>query len=210
MKLYMVPAAPNPTRVMLYLAERAEKGVELPVEQLVVNTLKGRQREPEHLARNPFGTLPVLELDDGSYLVESVAIMLYLEDAFPEAALLGEDVITRAHARDLERLVELRVMTPMARYVHAVSSPFGLPPNLELAEELKTDLIRPLDYLEQMLGDGRSLLMGDEVSLADCTLQAGCQFLRFGKVELLGDWPNLLAWDDLYRKRPAAQRVLKF
>ena len=67
-KLYMVPLAPNPTKVMLYIAEREALGTALPIEQIVVNTLKGRHREPEHIARNPFGTLPVLELDDGSLL----------------------------------------------------------------------------------------------------------------------------------------------
>ena len=47
MKLYMVPAAPNPTKVMLYIAERAALGFDLGIEQIVVNTLKGRQKEPE-------------------------------------------------------------------------------------------------------------------------------------------------------------------
>jgi len=78
MKLYMVPLAPNPTKVMLYIAERAELGVEMSIEQIVVNTVKGRHKEPEHLARNPFGTVPALELDDGTYLVESLAIIHYL------------------------------------------------------------------------------------------------------------------------------------
>ena len=47
-------------RVTLYLAERRAQGADIPVEPVVVNTLKGRHREPEHLARNSFGTLPVL------------------------------------------------------------------------------------------------------------------------------------------------------
>ena len=59
MKLYTVPLAPNPMRVTLYLAERAALGAEIPVETVIVNTLKGQHREPAHLARNPFGTLPV-------------------------------------------------------------------------------------------------------------------------------------------------------
>lgn len=210
MKLYMVPAAPNPTRVMLYLAERAELGTQIPAEQIVVNTLKGRHKEPEHLARNPFGTLPVLELEDGSYLIESVAIMMYLEDRFPEQGLLGEDVLTRARARDLERLVEMRFMGPVGAYVHAVNSPFKLPPDPKRAEALKPGIMQTLDYLEELLGDGRPLLMGDRVSMADCTMQAGCQFARFGEVELLGERPNLLAWDARYRQRQAARQVLKF
>ena len=59
-------------RVTLYLAERRAQGADIPVEPVVVNTLKGRHREPEHLARNAFGTLPVLELDSGAYVTESL------------------------------------------------------------------------------------------------------------------------------------------
>ena len=64
MKLYMVPLAPNPTKVMLYIAEREQLGTNMHIEQIVVNTVKGRHKEPEHLARNPFGPVPTLELDD--------------------------------------------------------------------------------------------------------------------------------------------------
>ncbi|MEZ5657034.1 MAG: glutathione S-transferase family protein [Burkholderiaceae bacterium] len=57
----------------------------MPIEQIAVNTSRPH-REPEHLARNPFGTLPVLELDDGSHLIESLAIINYLEDRFNDGA----------------------------------------------------------------------------------------------------------------------------
>ena len=87
MKLYMVPLAPNPTKVMLYIAERESAGTDMGIEQVFVNTLKGRHREPEHLARNPFGTLPVLELEDGSHLVESLSIIEYLEEVKPEQVM---------------------------------------------------------------------------------------------------------------------------
>ena len=137
MKLYMVPLAPNPTKVMLYIAEREALGASFGIEQIVVNTLKGRHREPEHLARNPFGTLPVLELDDGSYLIESLAIMEYLEERFPQGALMGTDPEQRARARDLERVVELRIAIPLGGYVHAKKSPLGLPPDPVLAQALQ-------------------------------------------------------------------------
>jgi glutathione S-transferase len=81
LKLYTVPLAPNPMRVTLYLAERAAFGTDIPIEAVVVNTVKGRHREPEHLARNPFGTLPVLELDSGTFITESLSIIDYFEAA---------------------------------------------------------------------------------------------------------------------------------
>jgi glutathione S-transferase len=210
MKLYMVPLAPNPTKVMLYIAERAHLGTEMGIEQIVVNTVKRRNREPAHLARNPFGSLPVLELDDDSYLIESLAIIEYLEDKFPEGSLLGNDVEARGKARDVERVVDLRVANPMGAYGHAKNSPLGLPPDPELAEKIEANLQGPLDYLEALLADGRPLLMGDRVSIADCTLQASLQFMRYVEADLFGERPFLRAWDERYRSRPAAQDVLKW
>ena len=210
MKLYMVPAAPNPTKVMLYIAEREALGTEMNIEQVVVNTLKGRQKEPEHIARNPFGALPVLEKDDGSFVIESLTIIEYLEELFPEGSLLGGTAESRALARQLERIVELKIFAPMGQYVHATNSPLGLPPDEKVAKSIEASIPSAFEYLEDLLSDGRECLMGDRVSVADCTLQAGFQFARFGKADLLGDYPNLVAWDERYRARPAAQAVLKF
>lgn len=210
MKLYMVPLAPNPTKVMLYIAERNELGVDMGIEQIVVNTVKGRHREPEHLARNPFGTLPVLELDERTFLVESLPIIEYLEEKFPAGALLGETPEMRAQARDVERIVDLRVAGPMATYAHATNSPLGIPANPEQAAEMKASLQTPLDYLENLLSNGRPLLLGDRVSIADCTLQAALQFLRYVEASLFGERPLLRAWDERYRARPAARKVLRW
>ena len=210
MKLYMVPAAPNPTKVLLYLAEREALGTDFGIEHVIVNTLKGKQNEPDHLARNPFGALPVLELDSGDYLIESLAIIEFLEEQFADNALLAGDVLQRAAARNLERVVEFRITNPLGQYVHAVNSPLGLPKNEKLAAQLEESLPVAFGYIESSLVDGRELLLGDRVSIADCTLQAGLQFARFGKVDVLGDFPNVRAWDERYRARAAAQAVLKF
>ena len=210
MKLYMVPLAPNPTKVMLYIAERESLGVEMGIEQVVVNTLKGRHREPEHLARNPFGTLPVLERDDGSFIVESLAIVEYLEDKFPDGGMLGMGPEERGRARDIERIIDLRVARQIGGYVHATNSPLGRAPEPEKAADFHAEMQTPLDYLEGLLGDGRSLLLGEQVSIADCTLQATLQFARYAEADVLGERPNLRAWDERYRQRPSVQGVLRW
>jgi len=210
MKLYMVPLAPNPTKVMLYIAERAQRGVEMGIEQIVVNTVKGRHKEPEHLARNPFGTVPALELDDGTYLVESLAIIAYLEDKFPDQAMLSGTAEERGHARDVERIVDLRLAGPMGGFGHAVNSPLGYPRDDQKAAQLEQAMQAPLDYLEHLLSDGRPLIMGNSVSIADCTLQASLQFVRYVEADVFGERPLLRAWDERYRQRPAAQQVLKW
>ncbi len=210
MKLYKVALAPNPTKVMLYIAERDELGVDMGIEQITVNTVKRENRQPEHLARNPFGTLPVLELDDGAFIVESLAIISYLEDKFPDNPLISGTAEEKAHARDVERIVDLRIASPMGGYGHAVNSPLGYPPDPKRAEQLLEQMQTPLDYLEDLLSDGRNLLLGNRVSIADCTLQASLQFMRFVEADVFGERPGLRAWDERYRQRPAAKQVLKW
>jgi len=205
-----VPLAPNPTKVMLYIAEREQLGVPMNIEQIVVNTVKGRHKEPAHLARNPFGTVPTLELDDGSYIVESLPIIDYLEDKFPAQALSTGTPEQRAKARDLERIIDLRIGGPMGAYGHATKSPLGRPPEPEKAAQYLQAMQTPMDYLEQLLGDGRPLLGGDQVNVADCTMQSSLQFMRFIEADIFGERPLLRAWDMRYRDRPAAQAVLKW
>ena len=210
MKLYMVPLAPNPTKVMLYIAEREELGVDMSIEQIVVNTVKGRHKEPEHLARNPFGTVPALELDDGTYLVESLAMIDFLEDKFPNNTMYQGTPEEKGKARDMERVIDLRLGGPMGAFGHATNSPLGRPPEPEKAAQYLESMQTPLNYLETLLGDGRPLLCGDHVNVADCTLQSFLQFSRFVEADVFGDRPLLRAWDARYRARPAAQAVLKW
>ena len=80
MKLYWFQVAPNPTKVRLYIAEKRAGGATIDFESVIVKLPKGEQNRPEHLARNPFASLPVLELDDGTCIIESLAIIDYLEE----------------------------------------------------------------------------------------------------------------------------------
>ncbi|WP_027543549.1 glutathione S-transferase family protein [Bradyrhizobium sp. WSM2254] len=210
MKLYTVPLAPNPTKVMLYIAERAALGVEMGIEQITVNTVKGRHKEPAHLARNPFGTLPVLEVEEGRFILESHTIMEYLDERYPDGNMLGSTPVERAFARDLERIVELRIATHMGTYGHMVRSPLGRAPDPEGAGVALRAMQPAMDYLETLLSDGRSMLLGERVSMADCTLQASLQFMRYIEQDILGERPLLRKWDAGYRDGAAARAVLRW
>ena len=210
MKLFMVPLAPNPTKVMLYIAEREARGLTLPIEQIVVNTVKGRHKEPEHLARNPFGTVPAFELDDGGFILESLAIIHYLEDKFPEGAIVAGSAEDKALAWDIERIVDVRLASAMGAFGHATNSPLGRPPEPERAAQLQESMQGPLDYLENLLSDGRAFLTGDSVSIADMTFQASLQFVRFVEADVMGDRPLLRASETRFRETAAAQAVLKW
>ena len=208
MKLYTVPFAPNPTKVALYLSEREVEGHPIAIDHVIVNLLKGEQRSSEHLARNPFGTLPVLELDDGTYLIESLSIIDYFETAFPQGALLPAEVEARALARDMERIVETRLSPPLFEFIHASNSPLGNRPDPDVAAKAFEQLALPLDFLETVLADGRSYLTGAVASTADISLAAYLNFARITRNSVLGERVNLRGWRDRYLKRPAAQLVL--
>ena len=208
MKLFFFPVTPNPTKVRLYLAEKREAGASIAIEECLVNLLEGEQRNPEHLARNPLGKLLVLELDDGSYLTESLAIIEYVEELHPEPAMIGSDAPSRARQRELERLADLGALIPIARIVHATNSPLGLPPNPEVAAHFRDALPSGLGVLEEALSDGRPFLAGETPTVADCSLAAGFQFGRFRGVELPEGFERVRAWDERFRARPAAKSVL--
>lgn len=208
MKLYCFPVAPNPTRVRLALAEKALGGAAVSIEEVTVSLPEGEQRSEVHRARNPFGTLPVLELDDGSHLIESETILEYLEELYPEPPLLGRDPLERARARQLECIANVRVLGPVARLIHASNSPLGLPPRPQVAELYREELPQGLRFLDEVLSDGRSFLAGPRVSLADCTLAAAFQFARFREVEIDPRFTRLARWDRGFRERPSAKSVL--
>ncbi|MCP4006115.1 MAG: glutathione S-transferase family protein [bacterium] len=208
MKLYVFIIAPNPTRVRLYLAEKAAMGGKIDVEEIMVNLREGEQKKAEHLSRNPLGKLPVLEFEDGSFLTESAAIMEYFEEVCPEPPMIGVGIRERARVRELARIADFGVLFPIARVVHSTNSPLGLPPSPEMAAHFRGLLPDALNILDRLLADGRPFLAGDRPTIADCNLAAGFQFARVGKVEIDPSFEHLARWDRDYRDRDAVRSVL--
>ena len=104
MKLYNDDdPAPNPRRVRIFLKE---KGLDIPF--VATRIMKREHKSPEHMARNPLGQLPTLELDDGSYLSESVSICRYLEELHPHPNLFGRDAKEKATIDMWTRRIEFR------------------------------------------------------------------------------------------------------
>ena len=210
MILHDLPGAPNPTRVRLYIAEKAAQGVAMDLEIRKVNVFKGMNRTPGYLRLNPFGTMPVLELADGRTLFESLAIIEYLEEKYPAAPMWGDDPENRGRARTVERVTDVRVLIPAATYVHATNSPLGLAPNPAVAANSLAALQTAFAWLDTELADGRPFLMGEQVTVADCTLQGALQFMRFRELEDLAGFPNIARWSAAYRERDPARQVLMF
>ena len=104
MKLYELAPTPSARRVSIFLAE---KGIEVP--RVNVDIRGGENLSAEFKAKSVNGRIPLLELDDGSYLCESVAICRYLDEIHPsERSLFGNTPLERAKVEMWQRIIELQ------------------------------------------------------------------------------------------------------
>ena len=200
MKLYDFVGAPNPKRVRVYLAE---KGLKVPTEQ--VNILSGDNRKPEFLAKNPMGGLPVLQLDDGTYLSESLAIIEYLEDLNPTPPMVGTTPAERGRVRSLERIAELSILGRVAQ-IFQNSHPFfagRIKQSSDAAENGRNMLKGALRILDGIVGKG-PFVAGARPSIADCTLYAAFDFAQFAGVPIDPECGNLQTWYAGFKERPSA------
>lgn len=202
MKLYVFPFAPNPRKVLVYLKE---KNIEVPLEQ--VDIMSGQNRTPEFLRKNPLGGLPVLELDDGSHLTESLAIIEYFEDLHPEPPLVGKTPLERARTREAERIIELGVMGSVATIFQNTSPFFAgrVKQSPDAAENARTRLANNLKVVDDRLAK-HPFVTGEKPTIADCTLFAALGFADFAGVPLdAAAYPNVAHWHERWKQRPSAQ-----
>lgn len=199
MKLYYFPYAPNPTKVRTYIAE---KGIE--IEQVLVNIRKDEQKSEAHLERNPTGTLPVLELDDGTFLTESLTIVEYLEELYPEPNMIGATPIERANVREAERQIEHELLLRVIRIVHTTNSPLGFPANPAIAENELNHLPDALIRVDKLIGDN-PFVMGQNPTIVDCTLFSALFFAELCELNISTEYKNLARWYDAFKQRPSAQ-----
>ena len=203
MKLYTFAGAPNPRRVHIYLAE---KGIELPFEP--VDIIKRENRTPEFMSRvNRMGGIPVLELDDGSHIAESVAICRYLEALHPEPPLFGVSAKEQGVIEMWIRRIELNLMMPVGMvWLHG--SPLTkavvkqqIP---EMAEQNRSIVRSYFEFLDDHL-EAYPYLAGDAYSMADIMALCTMDFAA-----ALNDLPHsseqvhLSRWHEAVAGRPSA------
>ncbi len=200
MKLYNLSAGLNPRRVRIFLAE---KGVDVPFVE--VDMTKHENATPEYLAKNPMGKMPVLELDDGTYISESTAICRYIEALHPEPNLFGNDPLEAAQIEMWDRRMELDMAVPvMHAFQHG--SPFweGRLTQVKDYSEVVSETIRKnMAWLDEELG-GRDYVAGDRYTIADITLQ--CSLIIAKAIGIrFDDHANLTEWFGRVTSRPTAR-----
>ena len=114
MKIYDYPA-PNAQKVKIFAHEK-----DITIEYIQVDLLNHELRTPEMLSKNPMGTVPFLELEDGEIIRESRAIIEYLEGIKDSPNMLGKDPLEKARIHEIDRLAELGLMIELApvSYTH--------------------------------------------------------------------------------------------
>ena len=203
MLLYHDTRAPNPRRVRIFVAE---KGLTPDLELIEVSINDKANYEPEHLARNPLGLLPVLELADGKILRESMAICRYVEELHPTPSLFGSDPWQRAMIEQWNRHCELEVLYPIAQ-VFRNSHAFWqgrIKQAPEFAEIMREQVRDRMGWLDRELGQ-RRFAAGDDYSVADITLLCGLDFGKVSGIRVGDDTPNLKRWHTEVSARPSAK-----
>lgn len=201
MKLYDFKPFLNPRRVRIFLAE---KGIAVENEQ--VDAMAGEHRSEAFKAKNPLCSLPTLELDDGSYISESIAICRYLEEEQPEPALMGRSPRGKAVVEMWQRRVEQSLMDPVLIFFHHATPGLGdLEPFqiAELGERNKDKAIAGMKLIDEQLTDNR-YIAGEQFSVADITGLCAIDVADQLDIPIPEDCANLKRWHEDVSSRPSA------
>ena len=192
--------APNPRRVRIFAAE---KGIDLSSKE--VSIPKREQKAPEYVAKNPRGQTPILELDDGTVIAESVAIMRYLEAEHPDPPLFGTTAREIAEIEMWNRRVEMILMPAIAAvWVHTHPFTAALPGrNVEWGESNRPRVAEGMRFFDGSL-EGREYLAGSVFSAADILLLTTVDFAKFIGLDMPSECANLLRWHERVSARPSA------
>jgi glutathione S-transferase len=202
MKLYVAPYAPNPRRVVMFIAEKAISDVEF----VSVDLAAGAHRTEAFKRKSPLSKIPVLELDDGRSLTESRAICSYLEALYPEPNLMGRDAFERASIEMWDRRAELQLALPLMGWVrHGHPAMAYLERQVpEIAARSQEDAMRMAQWFNHELAS-REWIAGDRFTIADITAACALDFAKMMRWRPGDDLPNLRRWRAAFGERPAGK-----
>ena len=201
MKLYDGGRAPNPRRVRVFLAE---KGISVPLEPVDIGAKA--HRSEAFTAINPLQRLPVLILDDGTVLTESIAICRYFEALQPDPALFGRTALEIAKIEMWQRRLELTLYLPLQavfRHLHPAMKEFEVPQVAEWCEANKPRVMDFLALLDRELA-GRRYIAGDDFSVADITGLVTLDFFKPAKLTLPAELTHVHRWHRALSARASA------
>lgn len=202
MKILETRQAPNPRRVRIFLAE---KGITVTFEEL--DLMKGQLKTPEFTKLNPTQRVPVLILDDGTAISETVAICRYFEELKPEPALFGHSALGKANIEMWNRRMELGFFFPVSqafRHIHPAMAELEVPQIKDWGEANKGRALDALAMLDVQLAANR-FIAGDAYSIADITTLVAMDFMKPARIQRPAGLGNIERWYAEVSARPSAK-----
>jgi glutathione S-transferase len=202
MKLYSSVFAPNPRRVRIFLAEK-----NIALETVTVDLARLEHRAASFTALDPFQRVPLLQLDDGTLISESIAICRYFEELRPEPALFGIGALQRATIEMWQRRLELNLLCHIAhafRHAHPHMATMEQPQIAELAQSSKPKAVAAMYVFDAALED-RPFIAGAHFSVADITGLVAIDFAKAARIEVPGELTHLRRWHAALSARPSAK-----
>jgi glutathione S-transferase len=193
---------PNPRSMRMFLAE---KGISLPKREVDLGGAENRR--PPYTDRNPGGQLPALELDNGQTIGETVVIWEYLEEKYPNPALIGSTPEERAETRQWQRRVELNITENIYngfRYAEGLNIfKNRIPCYPEAAPSLKLLAQKRMEWLDGLIA-GRDWIVPNRFTIADIILFCCLDFSAGVGQTIPASCKNLQAWFKRVEARPSA------
>jgi glutathione S-transferase len=211
MKIYDIPGFPNPARIRIVLAE---KGLDAQIEFVKVDLFAAEHKQDAFLAINPTGTVPVLELDDGTFISESVAITEYLDNLDGNPTLTGKTPKQKAIIHMMQKRADDQLIDAIGIYFHHATPGLGdrvLPykspewtHRKEWGERHRDKFVRGMRYFDGVLKT-QPYIAGDQFSMADITAYAALLHAGFTTVAIPDDCTALAAWQAKISERPSVK-----
>ena len=202
MRIIETHAAPSPRRVNIFLAE---KGIEVPREE--VNMMVDDLKSGDFAKLNPWGRVPVLILDDGRAISETVAICRYFEEISPEPPLFGTGPIGKAEVEMWNRRIEnglYNAVFAVFRHLHPKMAHLEVPQIAEWGEANKEKVAHELKLIDARLSQSR-FIAGDTYSIADITALVAIDFMKPARLGRPDGFTNVLRWHEEVSARPSAK-----
>ena len=205
LKIYDWHNGPYPARVRIALAE---KGLQSQTHFISVDLRKGEHKTEEFRAKNYSGTLPVLELNDGTLIAECTAITEYLDALDSTPILTGRTPREKGMIHMMSRRAELEVLDALSIYFHHATP--GLGPHVEVYQNQEWGLyqrdkaLRGMRYFNTVL-QGQLFVTGQDFTMADITLIGGLIFAALLKIAVPNECEALMAWYARMQERPSVQ-----
>ncbi|MBB3458605.1 glutathione S-transferase [Rhizobium sp. BK313] len=200
MKIFDRPGFPNPARIRIVLAE---KQLEPQVEFVGVDLIAAEHKQPAFLEKNPSGVLPVLQLDDGTFIAECTAITEYLDNLDGDPKLTGKTPKEKALIHMMQKRAESELLDAVGNYFHYATP--GLGADLQAFKSLewvsrqewgnrqRDKALKGMKYFNTVL-ESQPFVAGEGFSMADITVFAGLMFADAAGVAVPASCSALNGW----------------